>query len=247
LRYAGLHWQVIHIGFDFSVLSEFRDCLLADDAEALLFDTVIDLLRNEGLLKARGKQRTDSTHVLAAIRTLHRIENVAETLRHALNVLAVAAPTWLLERADVAWVERYSSRLEQYRLPKADKARTALVVTIGEDGSHLLEMLLPHRHHLNCAPLMPSRRCVRCGFSNTSAVRFLGPHQCDRASDEQPPSGQIISSPYDVEARYKTKRDTQWLGYKVHVTETVRRVTQGCISATGGIDSKGGQWVTQPT
>ncbi|CAA9312545.1 MAG: hypothetical protein AVDCRST_MAG93-5320 [uncultured Chloroflexia bacterium] len=208
-------------GFDFSVLSEFRDRLLADDAEALLFDTVLDLLRDEGLLKARGKQRTDSTHVLAAIRTLHRIENVAETVRHALNVLAVAAPSWLLDHADVAWVERYGSRLEQYRLPKADKARTALAVTIGEDGYHLLEMLFapsapPELRTLDAVETLRQvwiQQYYRSTIPRTTPVRW-------RTSDEQPPSAQIISSPYDVEARYKTKRDTHWLGYKVHVTET---------------------------
>lgn len=107
-------------GFDFTVLSEFRKRLLSDDAEALLFDTVLELFREAGLLKARGKQRTDSTHVLAAIRTLHRLENVGETLRHALNELATIALTWLRQHADPAWSERYGQRIEQYRLPKKD-------------------------------------------------------------------------------------------------------------------------------
>jgi transposase len=68
-----------------------------------------------------------------------------------------------------------------------------------------------------------------------------------RPTSEQPPSAQIISSPYDPEARYTTKRETSWVGYKLHLTETVRHVTQCGISAAGGSDSKGGHWVTQPT
>ena len=107
-------------GFDFSILCEFRARLLTDDAEALLFDTVLGLFRDAGLLKARGKQRTDSTHVLAAIRVLHRLENVGETMRHALNCLAIVAPDWLRQHADLAWVECYDRRVEQYRLPKED-------------------------------------------------------------------------------------------------------------------------------
>jgi hypothetical protein len=82
-------------GFDASVLCEFRSRLIAGKAEMLLFETLLSLLREQGLLKARGKQRTDSTHVLAAIRMLNRLECVGETLRHALNVLATVAPDWL--------------------------------------------------------------------------------------------------------------------------------------------------------
>ena len=82
-------------GFDFSVLSEFRDRLLAGSAEALLLDKLLERCRTFGFLKARGQQRTDSTHVLAAIRVLNRLEFVAETLRAALNELATVAPDWL--------------------------------------------------------------------------------------------------------------------------------------------------------
>ena len=84
-------------GFDFSILSEFRQRLLQHGAEQRLFDLVLTLCRERNWLKARGKQRTDSTHVLAAIHTLNRLENAGETLRHTLDVLAEAAPDWLRE------------------------------------------------------------------------------------------------------------------------------------------------------
>src|ERR1700739_3750404 len=86
-------------GFDFSVLSEFRDRLLAGSAEEFLLDKLLERGRALGWLKARGQQRTDSTHVLAAIRVLNRLELVAETLRAALNELATLAPAWLEARA----------------------------------------------------------------------------------------------------------------------------------------------------
>ena len=72
-------------GFDFSVLCEFRDRLLAGGAQERLLERVLEVARERGVLKARGRQRTDSTHVLAAVRTLNRLELVAETLRAALN------------------------------------------------------------------------------------------------------------------------------------------------------------------
>src|SRR3989442_555135 len=66
-------------GFDFFVLSEFRDRLLAGSAEALLLDKLLERCRALGLLTARGPQRTDSTHVLAPIRVLNRLAPVAGT------------------------------------------------------------------------------------------------------------------------------------------------------------------------
>src|SRR5438034_5934118 len=59
-------------GFDASVLCEFRARLLSGGAEQRLLDRLLVLCRERGLLGARGRQRTDSTHVLAAIRTLNR-------------------------------------------------------------------------------------------------------------------------------------------------------------------------------
>src|SRR3989441_5240682 len=126
-------------GFDFSVLSEFRGRLLAHEAARRLFDRLLSLCRERGWIKARGKQRTDSTHVLAAIRTLRRLECVGETMRHALDVLAEVAPDWLLEHMDAEWAERYRKRFSDFRLPKDAKERVALAQTIGADGRRLLE------------------------------------------------------------------------------------------------------------
>lgn len=218
-------------GFNYSVLSEFRSRLLTDDAEALLFDTVLSLFRDARLLKARGKQRTDSTHVLAAIRTLHRLENIGETLRHALNSLARVAPAWLRQQADPAWVERYGHRVEQYRLPKAEKERDELARAIGKDGYRLLTACWA-----NDAPAVVREVPAVMTLRQVWVQQF---YRCDdpaapvtrlRTSNELPASGQVISSPYDPEARYKTKRETSWLGYKVHLTETCDEDTPNLIT-----------------
>src|SRR5205814_10573901 len=128
-------------GFDYSVLSEFRDRLLAGSAEALLLDKLLERCRALGLLKARGQQRTDSTHVLAAIRVMNRLELVAETLRAALNALATVAPDWLQGLAHLVWYERYGKRIEDTRLPQGQAKRDAYAQTVGEDGFHLLDAL----------------------------------------------------------------------------------------------------------
>ncbi len=134
-----LSLELTDSGFDFSVLSEFRGRLLASGAERRLFDHLLELCRERGWIKTRGQQRTDSTHVLAAIRTLRRLECVGETMRHALNVLAEVAPSWLLEHLDQEWAERYEKRFSDFRLPKEEKKRLALAETIGTDGRRLLE------------------------------------------------------------------------------------------------------------
>jgi transposase len=106
-------------GFDFSVLSEFRSRLLEGGAEHTLLEKLLEECKRRGLLKARGKQRTDSTHVLAAVKAMGRLECIGETLRAALNALATVAPEWLGGWAPPEWYERYGPRVEEYRLPRA--------------------------------------------------------------------------------------------------------------------------------
>ncbi len=128
-------------GFDHSVLCEFRGRLLQHGATERLLARVLETAREEGLLKARGRQRTDSTHVLAAIRTLNRLELVGETLRAALNAIAAAAPAWLRGVAPADWHERYDRRVEDARLPEAAARRDAYALRVGADGYALLDAL----------------------------------------------------------------------------------------------------------
>ena len=126
-KYA-LGLELTDPGFDYSVLSEFRSRLVQGEAEQRLLDTVLSLGREHDWLKARGKQRTDSTHVLSAIHALNRLENVGETLRHALNILAEDAPEWLLAHMQPEWADRYGKRFENYRLPREEAERKSLAV-----------------------------------------------------------------------------------------------------------------------
>ncbi len=128
-------------GFDASVLSEFRTRLLEHNAEQLLFETLLATCREHGLLNAHGRQRTDSTHVLAAIRALNRLQLVAETMRHTLNVLADVAPDWLRGQSHPEWVKRYERRPDQGRLPAGKEQQEALAEVIGCDGRTLLKAI----------------------------------------------------------------------------------------------------------
>lgn len=204
-------------GFDYSALSKFRARLIAGAAEMKLLDTMLERFKAQGLLKARGKQRTDSTHVLAAIRTLNRLESVGETLRAALNAVATVAPEWLREHAAPEWFDRYSARIEESRLPKGQEAREQYAELIGADGSHLLsaiyEPAAPGQLQDLPAVEILRRTWVCQYYAQEGRLRW-------RKAEDLPPAGLRSDSPYDPEAHYGNKRSQTWTGYKVHVTET---------------------------
>ena len=204
-------------GFDYSVLSEFRTRLIAGAAEQQLLDTMLTAFKARGLLRVRGKQRTDSTHVLAALRVLNRLECVCETMRHALETLAVVAPDWLQGWVPPLWFERYAQRFEEYRLPPGREERYQLAEQVGADGFQLLAAIYASEsaRWLYEVPAVQILRCVWIQQFNRSDQVVTW-----RAAEDLPPASLLISSPHDVEARYSRKRSTEWTGYKVHVTET---------------------------
>jgi transposase len=128
-------------GFDFSVLSLFRSRLLSGSQEKLLLDKLLERCQELKLLKARGQARTDSTHIMAAIRNLNRLKCVGETLRAALNALAVVVPDWLSDVVEKDWFDRYSRPVEESRLPRGTEARNEYAQTIGRDGMKILEAI----------------------------------------------------------------------------------------------------------
>lgn len=208
-------------GFDFSVLCEFRARLLAGSAELLLFESLLQRFRERKLLQARGKQRTDSTHVLAAVRLLNRLETVGESMRHALNALAVVAPEWLRTHSRPEWAERYERRFEEQRLPESAPKREALAIAIGADGYRLLTALWAAQTPawLREIPAVATLRQVWLQ-QYTREPAGEGERVCWRAEADLPPTPERIISPHDPEARYGRKRSMAWLGYKVHFTET---------------------------
>jgi transposase len=215
-KYA-LALELTDPGFDASVLCEFRQRLIAGSAENLLLDTLLTVVQERGLLKARGKQRTDSTHILAAIRTLNRLELIIETVHYALNRLALVAPDWLQPRIQPGWLERYGHRAENYRLPKAETARQELAAQVGADGFSLLQAV-----YADQTPAVVRSEPAVDVLRRVWAQQFYGPDDPPRwrPTKDAPPAGVLITSPYDLEARYSIKRGIEWTGYKAHITET---------------------------
>lgn len=203
--------ELTDAGFDFSVLSEFRGRLLQAGREAVLLDKLLECCQAQGLIKERGKQRTDATRVLAAVRVLTRLELVGETLRAALNELATVAPDWLAGVAPAEWYQRYSRRIEDDRLPQSKEQRTAYAQRVGDDAPPGLDRLpkiealrLVWKRHYDCTGEAPS---------GVSQIRF-------RSNKELPPAAEGIESPYDPEARFRSRYETTWTGYQAHVSES---------------------------
>jgi transposase len=207
-------------GFDASVLTGFRERLAGRGAERVIFDRLLDLVRQRGLVKAGGRQRTDSTHVLARIRELNRLELAGETVRAALEALAAAAPGWLATVIDGSWQRVYGQRIDDWRLPGSQAAREELAVQYGKDGYWLLE-----------AVHGPGAPGWLAGLPAVQALRRIWIQQYYRDGEKVirreerehglPPGKDRIVSPYDLDARYSEKHGMSWRGYKGHFTETV--------------------------
>lgn len=209
--------ELTDVGFDFSVLSEFRDRLLRAEAGSRLFERLIEKLSEGGWIKKRGVQRTDSTHVLAAVRRLNRVELLGEMLRAALNSLAEHDPEWLTSWVPAVWFERYSRRIEEWRLPAAKGKQEEIMEQIGEDGIRLLSELWSE-HTAASLRALPEIE----GLRTTWTQQFFWQEGTLRLrnKDDLPPAHLTVRSPYDHHAHYGHKRDLSWLGYKVHFSET---------------------------
>src|SRR4051812_21652138 len=213
-------------GFDHTVLCEFRGRLLGGDASERLLARVLDTAREAGLLKVRGRQRTDSTHVLAAVRDLNRIELLAETLRAALNAIAVLAPDWLRALAPPEWHARYDRRIEDSRLPESGPKREAYVAQVGADGLLLLNAI----DRANAPPAitaLPAVAVLRRVWARHFERDEDGPDNGETVGDgvrlrpvQGRGPGDRIESPYDTDARFRSKAGMSWTGYMVHLTET---------------------------
>jgi transposase len=184
-------------------------------------DRLLETCKARGWIKTRGKQRTDSTHVLAAIRTLNRLERMLETVRAALHQLSEADARWVRGWGPIEWYELDGPRAESSRLPKEASQREALAMQIGMDGYALMDAIygrddahplrpLPDVEVLRRLWVQQYYRCTEAGMED---VRWRG-------QAEQPPSALQIQSPSELDARYGTQRDTEGVGDNTPRSET---------------------------
>jgi Transposase DDE domain len=188
----------------------------AEGVQDLILEPILQVCRECGWLKARGKQRTDATAVLARVRALSSLESVGESMRAALHAIAEQDPQWLQVHLNPQWFERYVHRFELARFPKAETQRQLLREQVGQDVAHLLACL-DEQQTPQALSSLPEVLLVRRVF----AQHYESDGQQIRWRDG-PAVGneERIVSPYDPQARSSRKRETVWLGFKVHLSET---------------------------
>ena len=203
-------------GFDFTILGDFRSRLIRHGLEEKVLEAVLARLSGAGLLRSGGRQRTDSTHVLAAVRALNRMEFVGETLRAALEALAAAAPAWLSVLIDAGWADRYGARIDSCRFPRGEDTRARWLGQAGRDGFTLLDAVAAPgapEWLAQVAAVQALRRAWGQQYHrNGQEVRW-------REGKDLPPGERRLASPYDLDARYGVKRGAGWTGYKARLTE----------------------------
>ncbi len=213
-------------GFDFSVLSEFRTRVVAGGREQLVLDLLLAALVDKGLVKAGGKQRTDSTHVVSAVRDLNRLELAGESVRAAVEAVVVAVPGWFQTVFDVpGWSGRYGRRIDTWRLPTAQTKRDQLAVDYGTDGHALIEAVYSPAAMVwlrDLAAVQALRIVLLQNYLVTvdkQGRQVIRMRDADR--DGLPPAPLRVASPYDLDTRWAAKGDDLfWNGYKVHISET---------------------------
>jgi transposase len=215
-------------GFDHTVLSEFRSRVVAHALEEKVLDLLLARLKEMGLVGAGGKQRTDSTSVIAAVRDLNRLELVGESVRALVESLSAAAPHWLAEVIDVpGWSRRYGRRIDSWKMPASKTKQDILALGYARDGFALLGALYTPGEPawLREVPAVQVLRTVLLqNYTRTTARNgrevIQRREKNTEGGDGLPPASIRLTSPYDTDARWSAKRDTFWNGFKVHISET---------------------------
>ena len=208
-KYA-LDLELTYGGFHPTVLVYFRDRLEKEKAERVIFDGVVDLLMKMGLVKKKGVQRLDSTHVVGYVKEMSRLDCVCETLRLALEALAEVLPR---DKRPEFWQRLWTLYVQSktdWRLSKEE--RESRYRQCGQDMEQLLKWLQRRSLKLNeLKAVKLLRRVFEEQFEVVAGEVRLAPKRPSRA----------VQNPHDPDAHFADKGKTKWVGYKVHVVESV--------------------------
>jgi transposase len=208
-KYA-LDLELPYEGFHPTVLVYFRDRLEENQAERVLFDGIVDLLMELGLIKRGGKQRIDSTHILGCVKEMSRLECATQTVRLALEELAgELVGSQRPEFWDRFWVLYVQSEVG-WRLSKAE--RDSRYRQCGQDMKELAQWV--DNKHPKLAEI-ESVKLLRRVFEEQFEL-VEGSVQTRRTRPSR-----AVQNPHDPDAHYADKGTKQWIGYKVHVMESV--------------------------
>jgi transposase len=208
-KYA-LDLELDYEGFHPTVLVYFRDRLEQNKAERVIFDGIVKMLVELGLVKRKGKQRLDSTHILGYVKEMSRLECAVETLR--LGLEALAKQTRRGERPEFwerLWALYVQSEID-WRLSK--KERASRYRQCGQDMQELLEWVGAKSSALG------ELEAIKL-LSRVFGEQFELVEGKLEPTSRRPPRS--VQNPHDADAHYADKGKKQWVGYKVHVVESV--------------------------
>jgi transposase len=208
-KYA-LDLELDYQGFHPTVLVYFRDRLEQNKAERVIFDRIVKMLVELGLVKRKGKQRLDSTHILGYVKEMSRLECAVETLR--LGLEALAKQTRRGERPEFwerLWALYVQSEID-WRLSK--KERASRYRQCGQDMQELLEWVGAKSAALG------ELEAIKL-LSRVFGEQFELVEGKLKPTSRRPPRS--VQNPHDPDAHYADKGKKQWIGYKVHVVESV--------------------------
>lgn len=213
-KYA-LHLELLYLGFHYSDLCNFRKRLEENNAIMGVFDKLIAYLVDMKWIEKRGKQRTDSTHILANVKRLSVFELRRESLRLALKELFQTNPEWVKTHLSEAFAEAYAFSLNTYHMSETKLKEAEKQVE--QDLKHFIETV-------ETQGKPEFKELIRVRMAQKVAKqspKCIDPSEFPDWKDEVAfPEGEI-RSPHNPEARYSKKRDLVWVGEKAQITETV--------------------------
>jgi transposase len=205
-------------GFHFSDLCNFRKRLLAHGQESLIFEQVLAYLRERGLVSGGGRQRTDATHILGAVKQMSDAEVVREAVRLAISALISRDAPWVMQNIPASFIKNYSRAMPNYRM--THKELGEFIQETGEEARWLLDQVALHASiDLQRLPdLLQLGQIWEEQYQYVSepdrrvAVRRGKDYVTDR-----------IRNPHDPDVTYGAKANgaLTWVGFKLHITETV--------------------------
>ena len=217
-------------GFDHTVLAEFRGRVADAGLEQVMLDALLARLAAGGLVKAGGKQRTDSTHVIAAVAALNRLELAGESVRAALEALTAAHPAWVEQRVCVPdFARRYGTPMTSWRPPVSQARRDELAVAYARDGYALLEAVYDRSspawlRELPAVDVL--RRVLLQNYTRTitgDGREVIRRREKEPEGDGLPHGHTRIASPYDTDARWGVKREHLLAGLQAAHHRDLRR------------------------
>jgi hypothetical protein len=199
-------------GFHPTTLVTFRDRLAKHKDGRLIFDSILQALHQNGLVKRHGKQRLDSTHILGAVARMGRLEVVRETIRLFLEV----AEKMQMQTSLADW-SAYYERYVDSDIAWHKASKETLNTKFHQAGLDIAALLAWAKKHPELRDHQQTQLLQRV-FEEQYELTEQGPK---RRRNEG--SG-VVKNPHDPDLQWSSKdhdRKKQWEGYKAQIAETV--------------------------